>query len=121
MSQAHAHALRPNHRPALDAAGFCVATVPELRGCHTRARSLDKLMERVRKPIELCLEAGGERVIVDGVHRCTARGGLSMARLPRLRCREFLAALSENPSVSSVTSCKKSVFIGGWNSVKTED
>jgi predicted RNase H-like HicB family nuclease len=39
-----------------DEEGFYVATVPELRGCHTQAKSLDKLMERIREAIELCLE-----------------------------------------------------------------
>ena len=39
-----------------DEAGYYVASVPELRGCHTQARSLDKLMDRVREAIELCLE-----------------------------------------------------------------
>lgn len=42
-----------------DAGGFYVATVPELRGCHTQARSLDKLIERIREAIELCLEVEG--------------------------------------------------------------
>ena len=39
-----------------DEEGYYVASVPELRGCHTQARSLDKLMERTREAIELCLE-----------------------------------------------------------------
>lgn len=39
-----------------DEDGFYVASVPELRGCHTQARSLDQLMRRVREAIELCLE-----------------------------------------------------------------
>ena len=42
-----------------DEEGFYVASVPELRGCHTQARSLDKLMERVREAIELCLDVEG--------------------------------------------------------------
>ena len=42
-----------------DEAGFYVATVPELHGCHTQARSLDKLMERIREAIALCLEVEG--------------------------------------------------------------
>jgi len=40
-----------------DDEGYYVASVPELPGCHTQARSLDKLMERIREAIELCLEA----------------------------------------------------------------
>jgi predicted RNase H-like HicB family nuclease len=43
-----------------DAEGYYVASVPELRGCHTQARSLDKLMERIREAIELCLEVEKE-------------------------------------------------------------
>lgn len=39
-----------------DGAGYLVASVPGLPGCHTQARSLDELMERVREDIELCLE-----------------------------------------------------------------
>ena len=42
-----------------DGAGYYVATVPALKGCHTQAKSLDKLMERVREAIELCLEVEG--------------------------------------------------------------
>jgi len=44
-----------------DEDGYYVATVPALRGCHTQARSLDKLQERIREAIALCLEVeGGE-------------------------------------------------------------
>ncbi len=39
-----------------DADGFLIASVPELRGCHTQAKSLDALMKRIREAIELCLE-----------------------------------------------------------------
>ena len=42
-----------------DSQGFYVATVPELRGCHTQAKSLDTLMKRIREAIELCLEVEG--------------------------------------------------------------
>jgi predicted RNase H-like HicB family nuclease len=38
-----------------DSEGYFVASVPVLRGCHTQAKSLDVLMERVREAIELCL------------------------------------------------------------------
>ena len=39
-----------------DAEGYYVATVAELRGCHTQARSLDVLMKRIREAIDLCLD-----------------------------------------------------------------
>ena len=39
-----------------DEDGYYVASVPELHGCHTQARSLDKLMERIKEAIALCLE-----------------------------------------------------------------
>ena len=43
-----------------DAEGFYVASVPTLHGCHTQARSLDELMERIREAIALCLDVQGE-------------------------------------------------------------
>ncbi|MEW6218935.1 MAG: type II toxin-antitoxin system HicB family antitoxin [Thermodesulfobacteriota bacterium] len=39
-----------------DEDGYYVASVPALRGCHTQAKSLDVLMERIREAIALCLE-----------------------------------------------------------------
>ncbi len=36
--------------------GYYVASVPQLHGCHTQARSLDTLMERIKEAIALCLE-----------------------------------------------------------------
>lgn len=54
-----------------DSDGYYVASVPELRGCHTQARSLDKLMERVREAIELCLEVESSKSTTEfvGVQR----------------------------------------------------
>ena len=43
-----------------DADGFYVASVPTLQGCHTQARSLDELMDRIKEAIELCLEVQGD-------------------------------------------------------------
>jgi predicted RNase H-like HicB family nuclease len=45
-----------------DSEGNYVASVPALPGCHTQARSLDDLMERIREAVELCLEVQGEDV-----------------------------------------------------------
>ena len=39
-----------------DSEGYYIGSVPELRGCHTQAKSLDVLMKRIREAIELCLE-----------------------------------------------------------------
>ncbi|MBO8183249.1 MAG: type II toxin-antitoxin system HicB family antitoxin [Archaeoglobus sp.] len=35
---------------------YYVAKVPSLPGCHTQARSLEELMERIKEAIELYLE-----------------------------------------------------------------
>ena len=43
----------------MDADGYYVASVPALQGCHTQARSLDKLMVRIQEAIALCLEVEG--------------------------------------------------------------
>jgi predicted RNase H-like HicB family nuclease len=39
-----------------DSEGYLVASVPELPGCHTQAKSFDQLNERIKEAIELCLE-----------------------------------------------------------------
>lgn len=43
-----------------DSAGYFIATVPELRGCHTQAKSLDVLIKRIQEAIALCLEVHDE-------------------------------------------------------------
>lgn len=43
-----------------DREGYYVASVPAIRGCHTRAKSLDELVRRIREAIELCLEVEGK-------------------------------------------------------------
>lgn len=55
-----------------DSEGYFVASVPELRGCHTQAKSLDTLMKRIREAIQLCLEVEGDtadRPLFIGVQR----------------------------------------------------
>lgn len=42
-----------------DVDGYYVASVPELKGCHTQAKTLDVLMKRIHEAIELCLEIEG--------------------------------------------------------------
>lgn len=43
-----------------DEEGYLVGSVPTLKGCHTQARSMDELVERVKEAIQLYLEAQGE-------------------------------------------------------------
>ncbi len=43
-----------------DEDGYFIGTVPQLKGCHTQAKSLDELMERVKEAVSLCLEAEDE-------------------------------------------------------------
>jgi predicted RNase H-like HicB family nuclease len=43
-----------------DEDGYFVGSVPALKGCHTQARSLDELMERVKEAAVLCLEVEGK-------------------------------------------------------------
>ena len=42
-----------------DSEGYFVASVPSLPGCHTQAKSLDKLQSRISEAISLCLEEYG--------------------------------------------------------------
>jgi predicted RNase H-like HicB family nuclease len=42
-----------------DSEGYYVASVPQIPGCHTQARSLDEVTERIREAIVLCLEVEG--------------------------------------------------------------
>ncbi len=42
-----------------DDEGYYVASVPELRGSPTPAKSFDTLMSRIREAIDLCLEVEG--------------------------------------------------------------
>ncbi len=43
-----------------DETGAYIAQVPDLKGCHTHARTMPDLLRRVREAIELCLEVEGK-------------------------------------------------------------
>ncbi len=42
-----------------DEDGYYVASVPELKGCHTQGKILDEVTERIREAILLCLGVEG--------------------------------------------------------------
>ncbi len=44
-----------------DEDGYYVASVPELPGCHTQAKTLDELTKRIKEAIEAYLEAEGQK------------------------------------------------------------
>lgn len=43
-----------------DEDGYYVGSVPALPGCHTQAKSIDQLLERLREAIALWIEAEGQ-------------------------------------------------------------
>jgi len=45
-----------------DEDGYYVASVPELPGCHTQAKTLDTVMERIKEAIQGYLEAETENL-----------------------------------------------------------
>ena len=59
-----------------DGDGFYVASVPQLPGCHTQARSLDQLMERAKEAIALHVEIDDAVPALEfvGVQRITVAG-----------------------------------------------
>ena len=53
-----------------DAEGYFVGSAPACPGCHTQAKSLDTLVERMHEAIELWLEENGKvlrRIDIVGV------------------------------------------------------
>ncbi|HEY5123243.1 MAG TPA: type II toxin-antitoxin system HicB family antitoxin [Ignavibacteria bacterium] len=45
-----------------DSEGFYIGYVPEIKGCHSQAKSIDVLMKRMEEVIALCIEVQGEKV-----------------------------------------------------------
>ena len=39
-----------------DEDGMLIATVPNIKGCHTQAKNMDTLIARIKEAISLCLE-----------------------------------------------------------------
>ncbi len=53
-----------------DEDGYYVATVPKLPGCHTQARSIDELVERIKEALKLYLDIEDVEIIA---YRLVAR------------------------------------------------
>lgn len=55
-----------------DEDGWFVGIVPDIKGCHTQAKSLSQLEERIREAIKLCLSVEKGKVVQNkfvGVHQ----------------------------------------------------
>lgn len=73
-----------------DEEGYLIASVPALPGCHTQARSMDELIERIKEAIELC------RVVPVPGHETLGPGRLrKIARDVELSREEFIAILAD--------------------------
>ncbi len=46
-----------------DSEGLYVASVPQLRGCHTQGKSIDQVIHRIKEAILLCLESEGNSAL----------------------------------------------------------
>lgn len=94
-----------------DSEGYFVASVPALRGCHSQAKSLDKLMERVREAIELCLEVETEPYVCGdfvGVQRVVIWRCLNYRSLKAKSSSEFLRCMDSLLFASRVAT----IFFG---------
>ena len=45
-----------------DEDGTLIASVPSIKGCHTQAKNISTLLERIKEAIELCLETEKDRI-----------------------------------------------------------
>jgi predicted RNase H-like HicB family nuclease len=83
-----------------DSEGYYVASVPQIPACHTQARSLDEVTERIREAIALCLEVE--------VPSCRTPAGehRRMSRVPRVTGPELISSLA----VSAFRRCGQPSF-----------
>jgi predicted RNase H-like HicB family nuclease len=52
----------------LDESGHWIATVPQVKGCHTYGRSLAEARSRIREALGLFVSGAGQARLVDDVH-----------------------------------------------------
>ena len=45
-----------------DEDGLLVATVPSIQGCHTQAKTMNTLLQRIKEAICLCLEVNRSQI-----------------------------------------------------------
>ena len=75
-----ATAMKTYHvRYELDEAGYWVASVTNVVGCHTQARSLDTARERIREALAVCVDDAGKAEIAES-YQIPRKPALAAAR-----------------------------------------
>ena len=80
-----------------DCDGFYVATVPEIPGCHTQAKSLEELMQRTKEIIELLAQI---KIWIDTYRR---------KKYPAIAANAKELSENKNNDMDVATSCFKYV------------
>ncbi len=93
-----------------DEDGIYIASVPELEGCHTQARTLDKLRERIKEAIQLYLEVESDLVQevplnFVGIQKVEVAASSSQATCAQAENNKVLLGAPAEISLSSSFSC----------------
>jgi hypothetical protein len=78
-----------------DEEGYYLASVPQLPGCHTQARSLDEVTPRIREAIEIVPRSAGPTRAQPRIHRHPAHHDRGMSRTPRISGSELVTVLAK--------------------------
>jgi predicted RNase H-like HicB family nuclease len=78
----------------LDESGKWIATVPQVKGCHSYGRSINEARERIREALGLFVEDAAQVALVDHI-RIPSDARIAVARLLAARARAARAAAAE--------------------------
>jgi predicted RNase H-like HicB family nuclease len=67
-----------------DEAGYWIATVPKVKGCHTYGRTIEQAKRRIREALSLFVEDADEARLIDEV-RLSAPASAAVRRAGRVR------------------------------------
>ena len=76
-----------------DEDGWLVASCPALRGCHTQAKTMNVLLERIKKAIALCIKAKEPRQ-TSQVRGAPGNQGRRLSRLTPLKTIQIIRILA---------------------------
>jgi predicted RNase H-like HicB family nuclease len=94
-----------------DETGWWVATVKEVRGCHTQGRTIDQARRRIKEALELFVDDAAEAELIDDVALpATARTLLKRVQSSRKRAEEEATRLQDS-TVEAVEVLTKDVGV----------